>query len=202
MSGIHSTRPPREIHTYPPSDVNFNVIVQRSRGVSVAALTHYPGIPQRVNEVPTTHIAGCAFIEGLWTFAGSHTTGVSGRASITLTGMLSCFESSLPDNAVLEMVLPRQPTAQGARNLLDDASYIGRAPYFVATPVSDQPCFLTFAVQTVSLGGIGTPPDQVLPDRLDVTVEVRSWNHDGTPAVNVEFHWMAIGEQGVRHRAI
>jgi hypothetical protein len=73
--------------------------------------------------------------------------------------------------------------------------YIGSRPHFTATPESEDPVFLTCAIDMRLL----LPPQGIFfaPQALDITVRVRTWRHDGRPTQNVAFNWIAIAEVAV-----
>jgi len=105
-----------------------------------------------------------------WTFSSSHKTGANGTVDIHLNKFLDCI------TAAIDGVLY--------------SSYIGSRPHFTATPESVEPVFLTCEITVVAL----QPPQGqfFIPQALDVTVRIRTWKHDGRPAPNVTFNWIAI----------
>jgi hypothetical protein len=72
------------------------------------------------------------------------------------------------------------------------SNYIGSRPNFTATPESEEPVFVTCTIDATAL----QPPQgqAFLPQALDIKIKVRSWKHDGTPAPNVTFNWIAIAK--------
>ena len=100
----------------------------------------------------------------VWTLSGSHRTGANGRHSIHLNKFLTtdCLDG------------------------VDAGTTFGSWPSFIATPESQEPVFVTYTIQAQPSGGGFFPPP------LDLTVEVFSWQNDGTPAANIPFSWVAI----------
>lgn len=107
-----------------------------------------------------------------WTFSGSHMTGSNGAVDIHLNKFLECIPAAI-DGVIY-------------------SNFIGSRPHFAATAETDEPVFVTYTIRTEPLE---PPQGQVfLPQAWDVTVSVRTWKHDGTPAPNVEFSWIAIAD--------
>jgi hypothetical protein len=70
------------------------------------------------------------------------------------------------------------------------SNYIGSPPHFTATPESNEAVFVTSIIDITALQ---PPPGQAfLPQALDIVIKVNAWNHDGTPAPNTEFNWIAV----------
>jgi hypothetical protein len=110
-------------------------------------------------------------------------TGANGTVEIHLNKFLDCLPSVIKDVVVGENDLP-------VTGGVIYSNYIGSWPHFTATPESQEPVFLTC---TVDARALQPPPGQAfLPQAWDVKVRIRSWKHDGTPAPNIEFNWIAI----------
>jgi hypothetical protein len=139
-----------------------------SASADVRVETVYPLI-SRIPPPPPQVSSSCDKAR-TWTFSGSHMTGANGTVEIHLNKFLDCIP------AVIDGVIY--------------SNYIGSRPSFTATPESEEPVFLTC---TIDVRALQPPQGQVfLPQALDVTIKVRSWKHDGTPAPNVAFNWIAI----------
>jgi hypothetical protein len=138
-----------------------------SSDVQTVTTYHFP--PTKIPPDPPKVSATCDPAR-TWTFSGRHETGADGTISIEFSKFLKCVST------VIEGTLY--------------SNYIG-LPHFVATPLTDQPCFLSFTVHATALH---PPPGQAFlpPDAQDVSVRVKSWNHDGTPAPKITLDWIAI----------
>jgi hypothetical protein len=139
-----------------------------SASADVRAETVYPLI-SRVPPPPPQFTSSCDKAR-TWTFSGSHMTGANGVVAIQLNKFLDCIPT------VIDGVIY--------------SNYIGSRPHFAATPDSEEPVFLTC---TIEVRALQPPQMQVfLPQAWDVVIRVRSWKHDGTPAPNVVFNWIAL----------
>jgi hypothetical protein len=115
-----------------------------------------------------------------WTFSGSHVTGSKGTVEIHLNKFLDC--------AAFKYVVVGEADAPVVVKWQDN--YIGSMAHFTATPESEEPVFLT---TTVNLSPLPPHPGRFFkPDPLDVKVTISSWKHDGKPAANVAFNWIAV----------
>lgn len=122
--------------------------------------------------------------ERTWTFSGSHMTGDNGTVEIYLNKFLDCIPTVIRDVVVGQNDLP---TVAGVFR----SNYIGSRPSFIATPESEEPVFLTCAIDARILQPRQSQ-DFFYPQALDITVKVRSWKHDGTLAPKITFNWIAI----------
>lgn len=139
-----------------------------SASADVRVETVYPQI-LRIPEPPPQVTSSCDRAR-TWTFSGSHMTGANGTVEIYLNKFLDCIPVAI--DGVLYF------------------TYIGSRPNFTATPESEEPVLLTC---TIDARPLQPPQGQAfLPQALDVTIKVTSWKHDGTPAPNVTFNWIAI----------
>lgn len=85
-----------------------------------------------------------------------------------------------------------------------DAAILGESVVFVATARSDRPVLLTWTQEQKPLEGepwcsgplLGREFDKWRGEAgfRDITLTVRSWNLDGTPAPWVSFGWFCIGQ--------
>ena len=106
----------------------------------------------------------------VWTFAGTHTTGSDGRLQIKLAKFLDCIPMSIDGSMY--------------------SNYIGSVPSFVATAQTEAPVLVTCTIEALPL----QPPQgqAFAPQAFDITVDVRTWNHDGSAKPNVPFGWVAV----------
>ncbi len=90
-----------------------------------------------------------------------------------------------------------EPSGQqvGAHRLLDTDLYIASWPNFTATPESETPVLLTYAIDARVIEP--EPGQSFKPaDVFDIVVRVRSWKPDGTSAAKVMFSWIATAKKG------
>jgi hypothetical protein len=105
-----------------------------------------------------------------WTFSAKHQTHADGTVEINLNKFLDCIPATIEGTLY--------------------SNYIGSVPHLAATSETDQPVFLSY---TMDIKPVAPPPQQAfLPQAWDVTIKVRSWKPDGTPAPNIPFSWIAI----------
>ncbi len=154
-----------------------------SAAAEVRVETVYPFI-SRIPPPPPRVSSSCDRTR-TWTISGSHRTGANATAEIHLNKFLGCVESVIRD----VVVGPNdQPTVGGVIY----STYIGSTPSFVATPESESAVFLTCSFTVAALQ---PPPGQAfLPQALDVKVKVKSWNHNGAAAADIEFNWIAVAK--------
>jgi hypothetical protein len=152
-----------------------------SASADVRVETVYPLI-SRIPPPPPQVTSSCDKAP-TWTFSGSHMTGANGTVDIHLNKFLDCIP------AVIRGVVVGQNDLPAVAGVIY-SNYIGSKPTFTATPESEQPVFLTCSIDVV---GLQPPQGQVfLPQAWDVTIKVRSWKYDGTPAPKITFNWIAI----------
>ncbi len=145
-----------------------SLVSLNSSSADVRIETVYPlisPIPPPPPQV-TSHCDGVR----IWSFSGSHMTGSNGIVDIHLNKFLDCIP------AVVDGIIY--------------SNYIGSVPNFIATPESEEPVFVTC---TIDARVLQPPQGQAfLPQAMDITIRARSWKHDGIPAPNVMFSWIAI----------
>jgi hypothetical protein len=112
------------------------------------------------------------------TLSGTHKTEGSGEIDINLSQFVYCIDA-LDDDT-------------NARAF----EYIASRPHFVAIAESAAPVFLT---SMISAEPLAPPSDAVgfndqLGVGLHVVVKVKSWKHDGTPAPDITFNWIATAK--------
>jgi hypothetical protein len=88
-----------------------------------------------------------------------------------------------------------------SEGLASNATYVMiREPNFVATPHGSLPSFATVVtnstIRQISNAFLMDRDGNPLPNRtaLDVTVDVRTWKHDGSPAASTFFSWICTVE--------
>jgi hypothetical protein len=151
-----------------PADVADIFVSLNSASAEVRVEPVSPRI-SRIPAKPPEVSASCNSVR-TWTFSGRHQTHNNGEVTINLNKFLECVSASI------EGVI--------------HSNYIGSLPHFTATPESEEPAFLTC---TIDAKKIAPPPGQVfLPQALDITIKVVGWKHDGNPAPDVAFNWIAV----------
>ncbi|MGD9084574.1 MAG: hypothetical protein PVJ41_06375 [Desulfobacterales bacterium] len=137
--------------------------------VNVETSNFFPRLGERPNPTVTTR---CDSVR-TWTISSKHSTGSNGIAKIFLNKFLECIPGKIEGTGL--------------------SNYIGSRPNFSATPETEDPAFLTFAIDVQT-----TPPISDVhifaPTAYDIEITVRSWKHDGNAAPNIPFSWIAIAQ--------
>jgi hypothetical protein len=144
--------------------VSEHVLVSlNSIASDVVIQTVYQFPPTSIPPEPPKVIATCQPAK-TWTFSGQHETATDGAIVIELSKFLQCVPLG--------------------------SSYMG-SPYFVATPLTDHPCFVACTLSLTAIlpphGGAFSPTDA-----QDVFIKVQIWKQDGTPAPKTTFNWIAV----------
>jgi hypothetical protein len=132
-----------------------------------SAEVHAETVFPRISRIPTKPpevSASCSSVH-TWTLSGRHKTHSDGEVEINLNRFLKCVSASI----------------EGAQY----PAYIGSLPHFTATPELEEPAFLTYTLDAQNV-------EHTEPQALNVMIKVMSWKHDGNPAPNVTFNWIAV----------